>query len=274
MIIDLLPLFLTLLIAGALAGITAGLFGNGGGFVVVPALVFVFSILADPASDLIFVAIGTSLATIVISSARSVIAHRARGAVDFEVVRSWAPWLLVGVGVGLYLASFARPNQLYSVFAGGVLVYSIYFLFPKALSNMTFSETMPTGLTRATIASVLGGFSALLGIGGGTPTVITMVACSKPIYQAVATARGAGFISGLGGAVGFLILGLGKSDLPVGSMGYINVPSLIAMGVMSLFTAPIGAKWAHSLDEDVLKRLFGIYLVAVSLSMFWKASQV
>ena len=193
---------------------------------------------------------------------------------DFEVVRSWAPWLLIGVGVGLCLASFARPNQLYSVFAGGVLVYSIYFLFPKALSNMTFSETMPTGLTRASIASVLGGFSALLGIGGGTPTVITMVACSRPIYQAVATASGVGFIIGLGGALGFLILGLGKSDLPVGSIGYINIPSLIAMGVMSLFTAPVGARWAHSLDEDVLKRLFGIYLVAVSLSMFWKASQI
>ena len=103
MIVELLPLFITLLIAGALAGITAGLFGNGGGFVVVPALVFVFSILADPTSDLIFVAIGTSLATIVISSARSVIAHRARGAVDFDVVKSWAPWLLLGVGVGLYL---------------------------------------------------------------------------------------------------------------------------------------------------------------------------
>ena len=77
-----------------------------------------------------------------------------------------------------------------------------------------------------------------------------------------------------GGAIGFLILGLGKSGLPVGSIGYINIPSLIAMGVTSLFTAPIGAKWAHSLDEDVLKRLFGIYLVAVSLSMFWKASQI
>ena len=139
---------------------------------------------------------------------------------------------------------------------------------------MTFSETMPTGLTRASIASVLGGFSALLGIGGGTPTVITMVACSRPIYQAVATASGVGFIIGLGGAIGFLILGLGKSGLPVGSIGYINIPSLIAMGIMSLFTAPIGAKWAHSLDEDVLKRLFGVYLVAVSLSMFWKASQV
>ena len=101
-----------------------------------------------------------------------------------------------------------------------------------------------------------------------------MVACNRPIYQAVATASGVGFIIGLGGAIGFLILGLGKSDLPVGSIGYVNIPSLIAMGVMSLFTAPIGAKWAHSLDEDVLKRLFGIYLVAVSLSMFWKASQI
>ena len=121
MIVELLPLFITLIVAGALAGITAGMFGNGGGFVVVPALVFVFSILADPTSDLIFVAIGTSLATIVISSARSVIAHRAKGAVDFDVVKSWAPWLLLGVGVGLYLASFARPYQLYSVFAGGVL---------------------------------------------------------------------------------------------------------------------------------------------------------
>ena len=110
MIVELLPLFITLLVAGALAGITAGLFGNGGGFVVVPALVFVFSILADPTSDLIFVAIGTSLATIVISSARSVMAHRAKGAVDFDVVKSWAPWLLLGVGVGLYLASVSYTH--------------------------------------------------------------------------------------------------------------------------------------------------------------------
>ena len=272
--LEFLGISLLLAAAGAVAGITAGLFGNGGGFVVVPALVFVFSFEGNSSDDLIFVAIGTSLATIVISSTRAVLAHHSRGVVDYEILKSWSIWLLIGVLIGLAVASKVRPEELYSVFAGGVLLYAIYFLFPDIVARLGVNPSMPEGFTRAGLVSFLGGFSSLLGIGGGTITVITMVTCGRQIYQAVATAAGVGFIIGISGAVGFIFLGLDKTGLPPGSLGYINLPALILAGLGSIITAPIGVKWAHNLNENKLKRLFGVYLIAVSIGMFWKASLI
>lgn len=133
---------------------------------------------------------------------------------------------------------------------------------------------MPRGATRAGLASFLGGFSALLGIGGGTVTVATMVMCNRPVHQAVATAAGVGFIIGLPGALGFLLLGLGEEGLPFGSVGYINIPALLAICAASIFTAPVGASWAHKLNDLHLKRMFGVYLVVVSASMFYKSMYV
>ncbi|MEM1433939.1 MAG: sulfite exporter TauE/SafE family protein [Pseudomonadota bacterium] len=268
---ELIALLLTLCVAGGIAGLTAGLFGNGGGFVVVPALLAVFDVFTEATSEIIYVAIGTSLASIVISSARSVQAHARRGAVDFEVLRDWALWLVIGAGIGLYIASIVDGRSLFIVFATGVLGYSVYFLFPGLFGSGSISDTMPSGLGRASLASFLGGFSALLGIGGGTITVMTMTLCNRTVHQAVATASGVGLIIGLSGALGFLYLGWGASDLPFGSVGYINVPALAAISAISIFTAPLGAKWAHSLNDVHLKRLFGVYLVIVSLSMYYKA---
>jgi len=265
-------LFIGLLAAaGMIAGITAGLFGNGGGFVVVPALLAVFPFLTDNTDDIMLVAVGTSLATIVVSSARSVHAHSKRDAVDFTVLRQWAPWLILGVGIGLYIASITDSKRLVFIFAAGVLVYSIYFLFPNTFERFKGRLNMPTGMGRAALASFLGGFSALLGIGGGTITVLTMVLCGRSVHQSVATASGVGFLISLPGALGFLAIGLGADNLPLGSVGYINIPALLAVAVFSVFTAPIGARWAHSLNELQLKRIFGIYLVVVSMTMFAKA---
>ncbi|WP_250461253.1 sulfite exporter TauE/SafE family protein [Microbulbifer litoralis] len=266
-------LFIALLcLAGLIAGITSGLFGNGGGFVVVPALLAVFPFLPNASHEIMRVAVGTSLASIVISSARSVQAHTRRGAVDYQVLRDWSIWVLMGVAAGLYIASYTDSTRLIVVFAAGVLVYSIYFLFPNLFDGFKGKLTMPTGVARASLASFLGGFSSLLGIGGGTITVMTMVLCNRPVHQAVATASGIGFLIGLPGAIGFLVMGLHKPDLPFGSIGYINIPALIAISAFSVISAPIGARWAHSLDERHLKRLFGVYLVIVSISMFIKST--
>jgi len=269
---EILGLIITMCAAGAVAGITAGLFGIGGGFVVVPALLAVFPLFSSASSELIYVAIGTSLASIVVSSARSVQAHHARGAVDFDVLRDWSLWLILGVGVGLYIASITDGRNLFVVFAAGVLLYSLYFLFPGLFNRFNNNLTMPRGAAKVGLASVLGGFSALLGIGGGTITVMTMVICNRPVHQAIATAAGVGFIIGLPGAIGFLIMGLSVQGLPFGSIGYINIPALLAISALSIITTPIGARWAHSLNELKLKKLFGCYLLFVSCTMFYKAA--
>ena len=270
---EIFGLIVLLITAGAVAGITAGLFGNGGGFAVVPALVLLFSILDIESENLIFVAVGTSLACIIFSSARALISHNKKGAVDFLVLREWAPWLVVGVIIGIFIASYSQAEELYLIFAWGVLFYGIYFLFPKILDQTAMKQRdMPVGFARAGLVSFLGGFSALLGIAGGTITVITMSICKRPIYQAVATASGVGLIIGLVGAVGFLILGFNKTDLPFGSLGFINIPAVLIISLVSILTAPIGVEWAHNLEENKLKRLFGLYLLFVSSGMFWKAS--
>ena len=270
---EIIGLIVLLITAGAVAGITAGLFGNGGGFAVVPALVLLFSILDIESENLIFVAVGTSLACIIFSSARALISHNKKGAVDFLVLREWAPWLVVGVIIGIFIASYSQAEELYLIFAWGVLFYGIYFLFPKILDQTAMKQRdMPVGFARAGLVSFLGGFSALLGIAGGTITVITMSVCKRPIYQAVATASGVGLIIGLVGALGFLILGFNKTDLPFGSLGFINIPAVLVISLVSILTAPIGVEWAHNLEENKLKRLFGLYLLLVSSGMFWKAS--
>ena len=265
-------LFIALLsAAGIIAGLTSGLFGVGGGFVVVPALLAVFPYLTDQTENLMMVAVGTSLATIVVSSARSVHAHSKRGAVDFQLLRDWALWVVVGVAAGLAIASVTDGKRLILVFAVGVLIYATCFLFPNLFERFKGRWSMPTGPGKALLASGLGGFSALLGIGGGTIMVLTMVLCNRPIHQAVATASGVGFLIGLPGMIGFLVMGLGAENLPTGSVGYVNLPALLAIALFSLIAAPIGARWAHSLDAAQLKQVFGVYLVIVSIAMFVKA---
>lgn len=262
-------LTVALLATGSIAGLTAGLFGVGGGFIVVPALLAVFPLFSDQADQHIFVAIGTSLATIIVSSARAVQAHHRQGAVDFNLLRSWMPWLVLGVLVGTAAASAVDARALALVFAGGVAVYSIYFLLPDLFATER-QLSLPDGPGRAALASGLGGFSALLGIGGGTPFVVTMVMCGRSLHQAVATAAGVGFIIAVPGAIGFLLIGFTRTELPYGSIGYINLPALAAISVMSVFTAPLGAQLAHRLEERVLKRAFGIYLLLVASTMFYK----
>ena len=270
---EIFGLIVLLITAGAVAGLTAGLFGNGGGFAIVPALVLLFTILDIESKNLIFVAVGTSLACIIFSSARALISHNKKGAVDFLVLKEWAPWLVLGVIIGIFIASYSQAEELYLIFAWGVLFYGIYFLFPKILDQTAMKQRdMPVGFARAGLVSFLGGFSALLGIAGGTITVITMSICKRPIYQAVATASGVGLIIGLVGAAGFLILGFNKTDLPFGSLGFINIPAVLIISLVSILTAPIGVEWAHNLEENKLKRLFGLYLLFVSSGMFWKAS--
>lgn len=255
--------------AGLLAGFAAGMFGIGGGFVVVPALFVVLPLLGGDPAQLAHVAIGTSLATIVVTSIRSVQAHARRGAVDFDVLRSWAPWMVLGVGFGVLLADRVSNQGLALIFGGGVFLMALNFLIPVFSGKVYWSE-MPDGYVRAGIAGGLGAFSSLLGIGGGVIAIIVMTLCGKPIHRAIATAAGVGTLIAVPGMIGFVLIGLGEPGLPMGSLGFVNVPATIAITSTSIITAPYGVAMAHRLNPRALKITFGLYLLFVSYTMILK----
>jgi uncharacterized membrane protein YfcA len=265
----LLPL-VALLAAGLFAGYCAGMFGIGGGFVVVPALLLVLPLIGGDPKEWPHVAVGTSAATIIVASLRSVTAHAKRGAVDFDILRSWAPWLILGDTAGVVLASQVHGNILLLIFAVGVMLMSVMFIVPR-LSNHVITDQMPSGFTRIAIAGGLGTFSSLLGIGGGTIAITVMTLCSRTIHKAIATASGIGTLIAIPTTIGFAIIGFYKTGLPWGSLGYINLPAAIAISSMSILTAPLGVAAAHKLPAAPLKRIFGGYLVVISLFMFKNA---
>jgi uncharacterized membrane protein YfcA len=252
--------------AGLFAGFAAGLFGIGGGFVVVPALYLAMPLLGGDGAHLAHVAVGTSLATIVATSWRSVQAHARRGAVDFDLLRAWAPWVVLGVGVGTLLADRVSGAALALVFGGGVLLMAMHFLFP-VFAGRQLRDEMPGGLARAGIAGSLGAFSSLLGIGGGTLAIIVMTLCGKSIHRSIATASGLGLIIALPGTVGFALIGLGERGLPLGAVGFVDVPAALAIVSTSVLTAPLGAAAAHRLDAARLRAGFGLYLLLVGAVM-------
>lgn len=259
-----------LLGAGLAAGFAGGVFGIGGGFVVVPALLLMMPLLGGDKAQYAHVAIGTSAATIIITSIRSVMAHHKRGSVDFEILRTWAPWIVIGDGLGVLLASHVNGHVLTIIFATGVLLMSLNFLIPQ-LGDKVLTDEMPTGVTRLGIAGGLGTFSSLLGIGGGTIAIMVMTLCGRSIHRAVATASGIGTLIAVPSAIGFAIIGLRETGLPWGSVGFVNIPATLAIASMSIMTAPLGVAAAHALEPRMLKRTFGIYLIVISTVMFRNA---
>lgn len=261
------PAILAMLAAGLFAGFAAGLFGIGGGFVVVPAMIALLPLLGGDKAEYTHVAIGTSFATIVITSLRSTLSHHKRGAVDFQILKSWAPWIVGGVGIGVLLARVMTGQTLTFIFATGILLMSVNFLVPR-FGKMKLRDTMPTGPARAGIAGGLGLFSSLLGIGGGTVAVIVMTLCGRTIHKAIATAAGFGFIIAVPGMIGWALIGLGKPGLPLASLGFVNVLGALIITSMSILTAPLGVAAAHALPAEPLKRVFGVYLVFIACVMF------
>ncbi|MEP7209456.1 MAG: sulfite exporter TauE/SafE family protein [Alphaproteobacteria bacterium] len=258
-----------MLAAGLFAGFVAGMFGIGGGFVVVPALAAVLTLLGQGSSQssIMHVAIGTSLATILFTSLRSVQAHAKRGAVDWNILKGWLPSVIAGVVVGVILTSMMNGKALKIVFGVGVLLMGLHFLFPILAKKTKTEESMPKGVVRAGLGSFLGAFCSLLGIGGGTPAVLIMTLNGVNIHRAIATAAGFGTLIAIPGALGNILIGLGQKDLPIGSVGYVNVIAFTAIVAMSFFTAPLGVAAAHSLDPVKLKRIFGVYLIVTAAFM-------
>lgn len=262
---ELLPFIVALAAAGLFAGFVGGLFGIGGGVVIVPALYAVFSVLGVDEQVRMHVAVGTSLSTIVATSWRSLAAHRKAGAVDMEVLRNWAPWIAGGAIAGAIAAGFANTEALLLVFGGGLLLVALQMGLADPNWRM-FSE-LPRGAARAAIASGIGLLSATMGIGGGAFGVTVMTLCGRPIHQAVATASGFGAAIALPAALGFVVTGWSRTGLPPWSLGFVSVPGFLALAALTAITAPHGARLAHRLPQRALKRAFAAFLALVALNM-------
>ncbi len=265
----LLLLMAVLLMAiGAFAGVLAGLLGVGGGIVLVPAFFYAFSVLGYEGPQLMQLCLGTSLATIIVASIRSVLSHNKKGAVDWDILKTWAPGIVVGAVIGVTVASTLRSTALQAIFGGLAIVVGLYMTFGN--KNWRLAEAMPIGVTRAALSPSLGFLSVLMGIGGGSFGVPVMSLYNTPIHRAVATAAGFGVIIAVPSVIGFLLLK--QETAPPFSIGSVNFIAFGLVIAMTLVTAPYGAALAHRMDPGPLKKVFGVFLTLVALNMIRKAS--
>lgn len=266
-LIENLPLLLALLGAGAGAGIAAGMFGVGGGVIIVPALYFTLSSLGYSETAM-HVSVGTSLATIIATSIRSVLAHNTKGAVDWKLLKNWAPPIILGSLGGSLLAAILSGRGLTIFFGIVALLLSAQLIFGRP--SWKIARDIPKGIVSWVISGVIGVCSSLMGIGGGVFGVTTMVLFGRPIHQAIGTSAGFGALIGVPAAIGYAYSGWNMSELPPFSIGYLSVPGFILIAVMTTSLAPLGARLAHGLDGILLRKIFGGLLVFTALNMLRK----
>ncbi len=255
--------FVIYLLLGAAAGVLAGLFGVGGGLIIVPVLVFSFSAQGFAPEVLTHLAVGTSLATIVFTSINSIREHQRRGAVQWQLFRWLTPGILGGAAIGGVTAALIQGPTLQKIIG----VFAIFMAIQLAL-NLTPKAVRPQPKRPELIVAggIIGWASAIFGIGGGSITVPFLVWRSVVIQKAVATSAACGLPIALAGAVVFMVTGWHHPQLPEWSLGFVYLPALVGIALTSMFFARFGARLAHRLSPILLKRLFALLLTIVGLS--------
>jgi uncharacterized membrane protein YfcA len=250
---------------GVLAGLLAGLLGVGGGIIIVPMLTFLFASQHLPDAHIAHLAIGTSLATIVFTSISSMKSHNARGAVEWGIFKSISPGILVGSLFGTWVAA-----QLSTRFLKGFFVVFLIYVSIQMFLEFKPSPRKPVGNAGMFgFGSLIGGISALVGIGGGTMSVPLLLWHSVPIRSAIGTSAAIGFPIAIAGTTGYILNGLREPTLPPYTFGYIYLPALFGVSFMSMLTAPLGTKIAHRIPVKSLKKGFACFLVLVAGKMLW-----
>lgn len=257
-----------LMAIGAFAGVLAGLLGVGGGIVLVPAFFYAFQTLGYDGPMLMQMCLATSLATIIVTSVRSVLSHNKKGAVDWETLRTWAPGIVVGAILGMLVVAQLRSGTLQAIFGCLALIVGFYMGFGR--SEWRIGAAMPTGLTRAALSPAVGFLSVLMGIGGGSFGVPLMSLYNTVIHRAVATAAGFGVLIAVPSVIGFLFVDM-QGTAPPFTIGAVNLIAFAIIIAMTLITAPWGVRLAHAMDPKPLKRVFAVFLVLVALNMLRKA---
>jgi len=266
---SLLLLAAAMLATGCVAGVMAGLFGIGGGIVIVPVLELTLGFFkVDPAIRM-HVAVATSLATIIPTSIASARAHHRRGAVDMIVVKRWALFVLAGALTGAWIAAQVHSRVLAMIFAMLALLIALkMILLPKG-RNLT--QDVPRGPLVLAVPVAIGCLSSMMGIGGGTFSVMTLTLFNQPIHRAVGTAALLGLVISLPGSIGFIVTGWNDARIPSGSLGYVSLVGFALIAPATVLTAPLGAKIAHSFSEKKLSILFGAFLVMAAARLFYRA---
>ena len=255
---------LAYLLLGGFVGVFAGLLGVGGGGIMVPLLTAMFAAQGVGNEHLVHLALGTSMAAIVLTSISSLRAHHAHGAVRWDIVRGIAPGILLGTFAGTFVASSVPTRPLaifFTCFMAYVALQMILSVKPKP------SRDLPGALGLAGVGAGIGIVSALVAIGGGSLSVPFMTWCNVKMQNAIGTSAAIGLPIALAGALGYLINGWGSAGLPAWSFGYVYLPALVLISSVSFFTAPIGARLAHRLPVATLRKIFAGVLILLSAKM-------
>jgi len=257
---------LTYLAVGAVSGVLAGLLGVGGGLVIVPMLVFVFPGQGIAESIQMKLALGTSLAAIILTAISSLRAHHRRGAVRWDVVKRITPGIIVGTFLGANFASRIPSEWLRIFFVVFLFYVSIQLWIDKKPKP---SRTLPGTAGMFGAGSVIGWVSSLVGIGGGSLSVPFMTWCNLPFHTVIGTSAAIGFPIAVAGTAGYVVGGWGNALLPPHAVGFIYLPAFLGIISASVLTAPLGAKLAHSLPVGRLKRIFALLLMIMGIRMLW-----
>lgn len=255
------------LAVGAFVGFCAGLLGIGGGAIVVPLLTLLLAAQGFAREHVLHLAVGTSMATILLTSVSSVWAHAARGSLRWDIVRAMTPGILAGGLVGSALASRVPTALLAVLFALTVFVAATNILLERKPRP---SRTLPGTGGMLAVGFGISAVSAFAAVGGAFLTVPFMLWCNVPLLQAIGTAAAIGFPIALAGSVGFVASGWGAPGLPPWSLGYVYLPALAAVALASVLLAPVGAAAAHRLPTRMLKRIFVFLLYALAVYLIMK----
>jgi len=254
------------LLLGLFVGLFAGMLGIGGGMLLVPLLVFMFSAQDFPADRVLHLAIGTSLTTIVFTSLSSIRAHHKRGAVRWDIFREAAAGLVIGTFLGAFIADWLDSRILAVVFFVFVTYSAMQMILDKKPRP---SRKLPARTGMFAGAGIIGVISSLVGAGGGVVSIPLMVLCNVPMRNAVGTSAALGLPIALAGAAGYAYTGLGEQNLPAMSLGYVYLPALAGIVIGTFVTVPIGAWLAHSMPVKRLKQVFALILFALAARMLW-----
>ncbi|WP_347840949.1 sulfite exporter TauE/SafE family protein [uncultured Draconibacterium sp.] len=262
-----LQLILILLLAGSLAGFIAGLFGVGGGIIVVPVTLWVLKMQQVESEYIQHIAVGTSLTVMVFTTFMSSLGHYRKKAIHVEVFKSMAPGIVLGSVAGSLLASSIPSKSLQIVF-----IIFAYLVSIKTLVgfNPNSSWNLPKPLGIFSIGTLFGGISGLLGIGGGVFNVPFLLACKVPIKKAVGTSAALSWSVAVSGTISYLWTGFQVADLPEGTFGFCYFPVAITLIITTSIFAPLGVKLTHALSPKIMQLIFGLMLLGISTQILFE----